>query len=724
MMTERMSGVARSSRWGWTALAGLVCVFFWKLAFSREYVWFDQPDMCYLEIPRLGFMAREMHNGRFPLWDPSIWAGQSMAGQAQPGALYPLNFLYLMLPLEGGYLRWTYLNWYWVFIHVLGAWGVYALSRAWGRSVWAAMLAGLAFGCGGFLGTVAWLDVANGAVWAGWIFYFLTRSLDGDRRYGAAAMSGLCLGMAWLSGHHEMPLLLTIAAVTAWMWAALRDRQVAIAGALSFAVTGLVSFMQVAPLMEFGRLAKRWVGVADPVGWKDAVPYYAPTVYSLPGRGLLETVIPSGNRYADCAPFLGAAVVALAVLGMGAYWRERRVRFALLAVAVSAVWAMGAGTPLHGALFNLVPGLDKARIPVRAILIFNLGLSVLAAFGLDALLSRDYGRWVKRVGWGLAVLGIAVSGWAIGDREMDDRVIRTGVMAFGLAGAMAAYQKEKLGQWAMVAVVVVMAMAEMHGVSTATYSARFAEGQMRFVKMLEGDGDVADYLRREQLREPVRISVNENDVPVNFGDWHGVDALQGYAAGVPASLLWAELHTPRAQQIFAVTHHVAKDAPGMTSVFEGRSGLKVFRVEEARPRTWSVHEAFAARDENELWTMVQQKLDLRKQTSILGEAPQLERCDGDVVNLASYGASRIRLRAKMVCAGMVVLGDAYYPGWEARVDGAPVRIWEAYGAARGVVVAAGEHEVEFRFRPKAVLYVAWMFGFGLLLSCGLWVSKR
>ena len=81
----------------------LTCVlFYWKLALSPEYVWFDHPDMCYIEIPRLQYQAREMHQGRFPLWDTNLWMGQPMLGQTQPGPVFPLNLLFLLLPLNNG----------------------------------------------------------------------------------------------------------------------------------------------------------------------------------------------------------------------------------------------------------------------------------------------------------------------------------------------------------------------------------------------------------------------------------------------------------------------------------------------------------------------------------------------------------------------------------------------------------------------------------------------
>ncbi len=118
---------------------------------STEFVWFDHPDMVYIEIPRLQFQAREFHAGQFPLWDPSIWAGQSLIGQTQPGPLFPPQLLLLLAPLRDGYLRAEYLNWYWVALHAIAALGCYAMCRDWGRSHGASILAAIGFGYGGFL---------------------------------------------------------------------------------------------------------------------------------------------------------------------------------------------------------------------------------------------------------------------------------------------------------------------------------------------------------------------------------------------------------------------------------------------------------------------------------------------------------------------------------------------------------------------------------------------
>ncbi|MGJ5813248.1 hypothetical protein [Paludibaculum fermentans] len=56
----------------------------------------------------------------------------------------------------------------------------------------------------------------------------------------------------------------------------------------------------------------------------------------------------------------------------------------------------------------------------------------------------------------------------------------------------------------------------------------------------------------------------------------------------------------------------------------------------------------------------------------------------------------------------------HFPGWYGYVDGQPVPLHEVYGALGGIVVGAGRHRVEMRYRPSSVYW-----GAGLTLTGSL-----
>ncbi|MBP7693288.1 MAG: YfhO family protein [Anaerolineales bacterium] len=72
--------------------------------------------------------------------------------------------------------------------------------------------------------------------------------------------------------------------------------------------------------------------------------------------------------------------------------------------------------------------------------------------------------------------------------------------------------------------------------------------------------------------------------------------------------------------------------------------------------------------------------------------------------------------------GYLVLTDAFYPGWQATLDGQPVPLLRADIAFRAVALPAGAHTVEFRFAPAALTWGLTLSGLGGLMVLGLGVS--
>jgi hypothetical protein len=727
-----MSANTRQNLGGLLLLLMVTLGFYWRLTLTDEYIWFDHPDMAYLELPRLAFEAREIHAGRFPLWDSQLWSGQPLIGLTQPGPLYPFNVLFCLLPLDQGYLSFRWLNWYWVFIHFQAAVAAWWLARELERSRKAAFFAACIFAFGGFVGSVAWLDVINGAVWTPLVLLFALRAMRGPRPWGNAALGGLALGVAWLSGHHELPLLTTYAMGFLWLYAALRAGpsrlRVAAHGAAFFSVAFLTAAAQLLPAVEFGRLSLRWTGVHEPTGWNDVIPYTIDTVYSVPWRSLPGLIVKAAT-IADASLYAGLVCVALASLGILAFWGDRRVRLLVALGGAALVFALGAATPLHGLFYSLAPLVGKARVPARAIHLVHLALAMLAAYGVDALLEGAAERWRVRLervlaGAGALFVGLALTARLPFNELLRDGLVLAGVAALALAVAAALARRGMLRGAALAAALVALSLMELSPL--AQFSSRHSPGGWHFAKVLLERRDIAGYLRA--LPEPVRVVKDDQTVPENFGEWHGLDMLLGYSAGVTINQHRMPFWTPRAQSILSVTHWLGRepDRPEQVLAFEGASGVNIYINPGALPRVRVVHETVRAATPDELSRMIAEPgIDLRRTAILSGPAPALETCPGeDEAWISERTSDRWRVGARLGCRGMLVVANTYYPGWIASVDGVRQPVLEVYGALQGVVVEPGLHDVRLEYRPRSFYAGLGLSALGLLIAGGAWLSRR
>lgn len=718
---------------GPAALLLLSIGFYWKLALTDQYIWFDHPDMVSIELPRLQFQVREIQKRHFPLWDPNIWLGQPLIGQTQPGPLFPLNILFALLPMRDGYLRFDCLNLYWVFLHFLAAWFCYLLARDLKLGAAASIFAGCAFAFGGFLGTAPWLDVFNSAIWTPLVILYLLRAARGERRTASAARGGLFLGLAWLSGHHELPILVSMLAASLWAWYCWRDRSLIRYAGLSLAIGAMVSAVQVWPTMEFGKLSERWAGTDRPVSWNEPVPYTPHTIYSLPARAAVETFVPHYATYADASPFLGVMAVALALFGLAARWGDRMVRLTAVIALLSFAYAMGAFTPLHGVIYSLSASISKARMPVRALHLYHFALAILAGYGFDSLLRAESAAWLRRFSWAWGAFGallLAALGhqW-LGGMEGQDRLWLAALTCCAVATMFTMVRHRTIPRQALVAVSFGLLLTELTQLGPAKFPHVREGNQLKFAGTYSKNRDIADWLRTQN--GPIRIAVNDVDVPENFGDWHAIEMMQGYVAGVPKSLTRMGLHTPRVQELAGMTHAVSKQPywSGTVRTFEGASGVNVYRADyggrSPMPHAWAVHEVVGTREWAQVDALIQDPgFDFRKRAAVIGEVPALEQCGGeDRVKIIRHGTDRVTIEAEMSCRGMVVLADTWFPGWRLKIDGQtagePV---EVFGALRGIVVEGGKHTIDMIYRPLSILGGGAITLLGVVL--GLAIGRR
>jgi hypothetical protein len=81
------------------------------------------------------------------------------------------------------------------------------------------------------------------------------------------------------------------------------------------------------------------------------------------------------------------------------------------------------------------------------------------------------------------------------------------------------------------------------------------------------------------------------------------------------------------------------------------------------------------------------------------------------IRIEDYQPDRVEIAAELTSNGLVVLADAFYPGWQATVDDKPAPILRTNRAMRGILVPAGKHRV-------IMYYQASYFWPGLVISAG------
>jgi len=166
-------------------------------------------------------------------------------------------------------------------------------------------------------------------------------------------------------------------------------------------------------------------------------------------------------------------------------------------------------------------------------------------------------------------------------------------------------------------------------------------------------------------------------------------------------------------ELTATPVHEATTFPLVTLLDQDHYPVYLAQNSNAFPRAFSVSRSLPAPAAEELPLLAALSLaQLRELATVpvgLSPAVQGYPADHGKVELLSYEPDRVELEVRRASEGLLVLADAYYPGWRAWVDEKEAKIIPADHALRGLALAPGKHRVVFIFQP-------------LDFRLGLWVS--
>ncbi|MCI0396892.1 MAG: YfhO family protein, partial [Chloroflexi bacterium] len=142
--------------------------------------------------------------------------------------------------------------------------------------------------------------------------------------------------------------------------------------------------------------------------------------------------------------------------------------------------------------------------------------------------------------------------------------------------------------------------------------------------------------------------------------------------------------------------------------------VKIYENLDALPRAFLVYEWEYRPDvASSVEAMRASGFDPARTAVLVGDGPLPGDgpVTGGTAQVLNYEPERVVVQVESEAAGLLLLTDAWYPGWQATVDGQLAATYQADGLFRGVMVPAGEHEIIFSFTSSS-------FAAGRLLSLG------
>ena len=488
-----------------------------------------------------------------------------------------------------------------------------------------------------------------------------------------------------------------------------------------------------------------------------------------------------GGNTVGILPLLLAILAAFTALRPSG-WRGREITsrrnavlFFILLALLSLAFAFG--TPLYAILYYGLPGYRQLHSAFRWVFPLTLSLATLAAVGLEILsprASRWLGAGMALVGGGVAVLVGASVVHPAPFVAFADRVLRASDLArhaFSDGRMFWSYEAVNLAKFGLVAILSAAALlalgwlrkgrgrqiAELLAIAVVVFDLwLFGHGFNPAVDPHLGDftPPVVKFLQQDKglwRFTTLESASTTKTFNANVGMLYGFQDVRGYDSIIPrqyveymrsiepqGQLLYnrispfynpASLGNPRTA-LLGVKYLITELKPplrGWKLVYDGE--VRVYRNENPMPRAFSM-----TCDEESEGGIPLASLDPRREVLLKdgGGEHTLTGCSLAPAQVESYTPNSVVVRAALPRDGVLILADAYFPGWKAyelREGSEPqeIPLLLADGNFRGVRLSAGEHRVRFKYTPmsaKLGLFSTFLAAMGLLLLLGWWLWGR
>jgi len=426
--------------------------------------------------------------------------------------------------------------------------------------------------------------------------------------------------------------------------------------------------------------------------------------------------------------------------------RDRYTWLALGAIVVGLLFSMGKYTPFYNFLFDHFPGINRFRVPKMIMFIPVLGLGVTSALGLDLLLDPTVraSRAFRRYLLGIILLPVALL--LLLTVEMAGKNFWISQFIDMLAQPTR-YEPQSeqlvLQRWGNLVLETGLAAglaALFAAVFALYYRGILATKMIPFLLLALFLGDVGrvDSKFMFLVDEPHRANeVKPPEIAFLAGKSNqyrtlpmGGDPMPYTAAGVPVMFTSNAVQQRRWQE-FLDNFNLASSMPDLmnvrylvlvkdqyeqdkaalaakfTPVFAAPNGSVVLENRFVLPKAWLAPVAVQVDSPEQRIGALQNPAFNPAAIALVESPPPIQMANpgrplsgppGEV-RVTRYEGERIDLEASVRMNCMLVMGEKYYKGWKATVDGRRTEIYPVDHVLRGIYLTPGAHKVEFVFDP-------------------------
>ena len=690
----------------------------------------DVSDLTVTFWPNIAYIRRWARgHGVWPLWRTLSFCGSPFDADPQSGLWYLPNLVFFFLPPTMGF------NVLLVGHTIVGGWGMWHWSRGRGTSVPGALIGALAYA---FMPRVfahlgfGHVGLVYAATYVPWALWAAQRVGRGDWR--AVAMLALTLGwqfiahpqLAFYSGLVVGGYGLTME-IGRWRSQEHRPWRFILDGggrwALASILTVMVAAVQLVPMVRFAPLSAR----AD-------LSFSESSVSSLPPRYLVGPLLADHRGFMDYALYVGLPVLVLAGIALLIQSPCRReARWWGCFVGGALIYALGTHTPLYAWIFSLLPVLSWLRAPSRIWFIAAAVMALLAGWGGDRLLRGVDGRSFRRLALGAfgfgALMLMLVLGYGLAFGRPPANMIVLGGLAPAVAGLCVIGASQKVSTWVTAGLFAVLTLADLWIVDATLVEKRSEAAVFHREEM------GAFLAQRQEGEEPFRVYSPSYSLPRHIAarfeleTADGVDPLyletyadfmevasgvrrQGYGESVPSleglgpvETLNRDATPDLALLSLLNVRYVAAEFPipmeGLDEIARFDSTY-LYENADVLPRAFVVPEVVPVEefDEAMAWLKARDVRQLAHAAVVQGgrtlSSPAALNAG---LTWRRITPNLLELEVSLAHPGFLVLSQAWYPDWRARIDGEPAEVWKTNGALSGVYVPSGEHSVAFAYRP-------------------------